>query len=112
MTFVSFAQNFEDVMLWSALKDVEGGFYIDAGAAEPEEFSVTHAFTLRGWHGINIEPAHRPFRQLSQARPATSISVQLLVERQVNRRFTGPNSQVQSPYGVGGIGTWRWVSRF
>ena len=28
----SYARNFEDVLLWRALKDVEAGFYIDAGA--------------------------------------------------------------------------------
>ena len=27
--FISYAQNFEDVMLWRALKHVEKGFYID-----------------------------------------------------------------------------------
>lgn len=32
MTFVSYAQNFEDVMLYRALKHVEKGFYIDVGA--------------------------------------------------------------------------------
>ena len=56
MTFVSYAQNFEDVMLWRALKNVENGFYIDIGAAWPDEHSVTKAFYQRGWHGINVEP--------------------------------------------------------
>lgn len=56
MTFVSYAQNFEDVMLWRALKHVGQGFYIDVGAAWPEMHSVTKAFYERGWQGINIEP--------------------------------------------------------
>lgn len=56
MNFVSYAQNFEDVMLWRALKQVDQGFYIDVGAWSAEEHSVTHAFYERGWHGINIEP--------------------------------------------------------
>jgi FkbM family methyltransferase len=69
MTFVSHAQNLEDLMLWRALKTVEKGFYIDVGAAWPDTDSVTLAFYLRGWHGINIEP-HRPFFQkLNQNRP-------------------------------------------
>jgi FkbM family methyltransferase len=63
-TFVSYAQNFEDVMLWRALRHVEHGFYIDVGAYSPLEHSVTQAFYERGWRGINIEPHpdyHRAF---------------------------------------------------
>lgn len=56
MTFVSYAQNFEDVMLWRALKHLENGFYVDAGAFSPEYDSVTRAFYDAGWSGINIEP--------------------------------------------------------
>ena len=56
MTFISYAQNFEDVMLWRALKHISGGFYIDVGANDPSIDSVTRAFYERGWHGINIEP--------------------------------------------------------
>lgn len=32
MTFISFAQNYEDVMLWRALGQVKDGFYVDVGA--------------------------------------------------------------------------------
>ena len=32
---VSHAQNFEDVMLARALRDVEDGFYVDVGAWDP-----------------------------------------------------------------------------
>ena len=56
MAFVSYAQNFEDVMLWRALKHVSNGFYIDVGANHPTLYSVTRAFYERGWHGVNIEP--------------------------------------------------------
>lgn len=55
-TFVSYAQNFEDVILWRALSDVENGFYVDVGAQHPLEGSVTRAFYERGWRGINIDP--------------------------------------------------------
>ena len=67
--FVSYAQNFEDVMLWRALRHVGQGFYIDAGAAEPELYSVTCAFYQRGWRGLNIEPMAATFCQLVEARP-------------------------------------------
>ncbi|NVK01965.1 MAG: FkbM family methyltransferase [Oceanospirillaceae bacterium] len=56
MSIISYAQNFEDVMLWRALKHIEHGFYIDVGAAWPTEHSVTKAFYDNGWNGINIEP--------------------------------------------------------
>ena len=56
MTFISYAQNYEDVMLYRALKHVEGGFYLDVGAWSPDEDSITRAFYDRGWRGINIEP--------------------------------------------------------
>jgi FkbM family methyltransferase len=68
VTFISYAQNYEDVMLWRALKHVGVGFYIDAGAAHPDEISVTRAFYDRGWHGINIEPSLPFFRRLAGAR--------------------------------------------
>jgi FkbM family methyltransferase len=69
MTFISYAQNFEDVMLWRALKHVSNGFYIDIGAAWPDEHSVTKAFYTRGWRGINVEPNRPLFEQLQVARP-------------------------------------------
>lgn len=55
-TFVSYAQNFEDVILWRALSHVEKGFYVDVGAQHPLKDSVTRAFYERGWRGINIDP--------------------------------------------------------
>jgi FkbM family methyltransferase len=56
MSFISYSQNTEDVLLWRALKDVPAGFYIDVGANDPVEHSVTKAFYDAGWRGINIEP--------------------------------------------------------
>ena len=68
MTFISYAQNFEDVLLWRALGHIEDGFYIDLGAALPDVDSVTRAFYERGWHGINVEPVEEAFRRLAQSR--------------------------------------------
>src|SRR6187551_1221858 len=67
--FVSYAQNFEDVMLRRALRDVEHGFYIDVGAQREESDSVTKAFSLAGWRGINIEPHPGYFEELVHGRP-------------------------------------------
>ncbi|ATU94003.1 FkbM family methyltransferase [Phyllobacterium zundukense] len=78
MTFVSYAQNFEDVMLWRALKHIEAGFYIDVGAAHPDEESVTRAFYDRGWRGINIEPEPDYAAALRASRPR-DINLELAI---------------------------------
>lgn len=69
MPFISYAQNFEDVMLWRALGNVANGFYVDVGAWSPDIDSVTKAFSERGWHGINVEPNPVYFAKLRTARP-------------------------------------------
>jgi len=44
MSLISYAQNFEDVMLWRALKHINKGFYIDVGAFSPDNDSITKFF--------------------------------------------------------------------
>ena len=56
MTFRSYAQNSEDVVLWRALKHVSNGCYIDIGANDPIVDSVSLAFYEHGWRGIHVEP--------------------------------------------------------
>ena len=65
---ISYAQNFEDVMLWRALKDVKEGFYIDVGANDPVEMSVTKWFYEQNWTGINIEPSKDYYEKISKDR--------------------------------------------
>lgn len=74
--FTSYAQNFEDVILWRALRQVEQGFYIDVGAWSPDTDSVTKAFYEHGWCGINIEPNPHWYRQLATKR-ARDINLEL-----------------------------------
>ena len=69
MTFISYAQNYEDIMLFRALRHVADGFYVDVGANSPDEHSVTKAFYERGWRGINIKPVMEYHQQLLAARP-------------------------------------------
>jgi FkbM family methyltransferase len=76
MSFISYAQNFEDVMLWRALKHIDRGFYIDVGANDPDQESVTKAFYEQGWRGINVEPVPQWFERLEKARPR-DINLQL-----------------------------------
>jgi FkbM family methyltransferase len=69
MNFISYAQNSEDVLLWRALGHVEKGFYIDVGANDPVEHSVTKAFYDRGWSGISIEPLPAFHQAFEEQRP-------------------------------------------
>lgn len=64
----SYAQNREDIILAALLSGVENGFYVDVGAADPFEDSVTKYFYDRGWHGINIEPNEKMFKRLDADR--------------------------------------------
>jgi FkbM family methyltransferase len=69
MTFISYAQNYEDVLLWRALGHLGHGFYIDVGANDPVEHSVTKAFYDAGWNGINIEPLPHLHQAFMAQRP-------------------------------------------
>lgn len=66
--FLSYAQNREDVRLRRAFPH-DDGFFIDVGAADPVEHSVTKALSLRGWTGINVEPQPYYFERLKADRP-------------------------------------------
>jgi len=66
---ISYAQNREDILLWRALRDIPEGFYIDVGAEDPTQNSVTRSFYERGWHGINVEPMAAHFVKLCRERP-------------------------------------------
>ena len=78
MSFISYAQNLEDVMLYRALKHVKRGFYIDVGAFHPINDSITKSFYDRGWRGINIEPITEFFELFQQHRPE-DININLAV---------------------------------
>lgn len=69
MRFESYAQFLEDMVLYCALKDVDKGFYIDVGANDPTNLSVTKFFYDRGWRGINIEPLPDKCALLAEMRP-------------------------------------------
>ncbi len=97
MSFVSYAQNFEDVLLWRALKGVQRGVYVDVGASHPVIDSVTYAFYERGWRGINIEPVAADHALLEQQRPG-DVNLQVAAG---DRSATLPLFQ----FGVRGLST-------
>lgn len=79
---ISYAQNFEDVLLRRALHDVERGFYVDVGAQHPTVDSVTYHFYKQGWRGINVEPHPHYFAALQKKR-ARDVNVSAAIS---NRR--------------------------
>ncbi len=66
---ISYAQNLEDVVLNRLFQNKPNGFYIDIGAHDPTELSVTRHFYDLGWHGINIEPIPTSIEKFQQQRP-------------------------------------------
>ncbi len=68
MNFNSYSQFYEDLILFCVFYDIENGFYIDVGANDPDKISVTKAFYLRGWNGINLEPLPDKYKSLLNKR--------------------------------------------
>ena len=98
--FKSFSEYFEDFILYVLLLDIKNGFYIDIGAYDPNKVSVTKAFYLRGWNGINIEPLPNQFKLFEKERPK-DINLQMVVgnnEGNVTFYVDGQCSTVQKKY--------------
>ena len=66
---ITYAQNFEDVMLARLFAGQESGFYVDIGAAHPSFLSVTRHFYDQGWRGVNVEPIPRNWELFLRDRP-------------------------------------------
>ncbi|WP_375453774.1 FkbM family methyltransferase, partial [uncultured Methylobacterium sp.] len=81
---ISYAQNFEDVLLRRALPDITRGFYIDIGAFHPVVDNVTQWFYSQGWTGINVEP-NPAFQDLLRAQRPHDLNLAVAVSGQ-----TGP----------------------
>lgn len=71
--FRSYAQNFEDVILWRALKHVENGVYVDIGAQHPRIDSVSLGFYEKGWRGVHAEPSPEYATLLRAERPDETV---------------------------------------
>jgi FkbM family methyltransferase len=65
---LSYAQNAEDVVLRRVFGAVDEGFYVDVGASDPVDDSVTFHFYERGWRGVNVEPDLHDYQRLVAAR--------------------------------------------
>jgi FkbM family methyltransferase len=71
VTFTSWSIHREDILLARALRNIhpDDGFYIDVGANNPTEDSVTKLFYDRGWRGVNIEASRYWYERLAAERP-------------------------------------------
>lgn len=71
MSYISWSIHYEDILLLRALQGVhhEQAFYIDVGANNPQEDSVTKLFYDHGWHGLNIEASPYWYSRLVAERP-------------------------------------------
>ena len=65
---VYYSQNREDLILKSFFPAVKKGFYVDVGAFDPDEDSVTKLFYKEGWNGINIEPQTGQYKKFLKSR--------------------------------------------
>src|SRR3989344_7565306 len=65
----SYSQFGEDMVIDNLLNNKKRGFYVDVGAYDPDRFSNTKRFYLKGWRGINIEPDVYSFNKFLEKRP-------------------------------------------
>lgn len=92
-TLVSYAQNFEDIMLWRALSHVRIGAYIDVGAQSPDTDSVSRLFYDQGWRGVHVEPTHAYANALRDRRPDEVVmQVAMAASPGIRRFFDIPGS--------------------
>jgi FkbM family methyltransferase len=73
---ISYAQNREDFLIAAFFPDVAVGHYVDVGASDPSQYSVTKLFYDQGWSGINIEPIPQLADALRSERPR-DVTVQV-----------------------------------
>lgn len=66
---ISYAQNAEDVVLARLFAEQRTGRYVDIGAGDPIEASVTKHFYEIGWRGVNVEPIPFLVERLRTDRP-------------------------------------------
>ena len=66
---ISFAQNFEDVILNHAFEHQETGFYVDIGCGDPVIDNVTFNLYRNGWRGLVVDGELSVLSEYSLHRP-------------------------------------------
>jgi FkbM family methyltransferase len=76
--FISYSQNFEDLMINRCFGKIEKGLIVDVGAHDPIFESVTYAFFRKCWKTINIEPLEKKYLKYLELRP-TDINLNIAI---------------------------------
>ena len=63
----------EDVAAWNLLNRQTSGFFIEAGAFDGYECSVTYALEAVGWEGLLVEPIPQRAHQCATRRPHSRV---------------------------------------
>ncbi len=66
---LDFGQACEDRIVIRCLNRSEPGFFVDAGAFDPVQFSNTLLLYKAGWHGLNIDASEAAIRRFQTLRP-------------------------------------------
>ena len=98
-----FSQDDEDLMLYHALKNIKEVRWIDVGANDPINASVTKFFSLRGGYGVNVEPQHIFYKKLKEDRPNdTNIEAGVSNKKGTMTLYGREGSQIASFANKGG----------
>ncbi len=84
MSITTYAQNFEDVILWRTLHDVGVGVYVDVGANDPDLYSISKLFHIIGWHGVHVEPVEH-YAQLLRQKRGGDVVIQAALGREAGQ---------------------------
>ena len=97
MGITSYAQNFEDVILWRALGHIKNGCYIDIGSQDPIVDSISLAFYENGWSGVHVEPTPH-YAELLRAQRKGDLVIQAAVGNYsaLTRFFEIPNTGIST----------------
>lgn len=67
------SQNGEDAYLWDLLGHPLDGFYIEVGAYNGLDLSVSYAFDCIGWRGLLVEPIPERYAECVRNRPDARV---------------------------------------
>ncbi len=96
---ISYAQNAEDIRLIRVFGSASAGFYVDVGAGDPVEDSVTKLLYDRGWSGINIEPGPQILQLETDRRRDVNLAFAVAPTEETREFWTAvPDSGISTFY--------------
>lgn len=89
-------------MLWRALKHIKAGKYVDIGASDPVQDSVSLLFYEHGWRGVHVEPNRKLAEKLRRARP-NELVIEAAVTGRAGDMVIFNECVDEKAYGIGTI---------